>query len=489
MPAMSDTSSGMAFPTRRLTALVLVVLVLARIRIDTLAEAAVLPLRLQDVARHPWLGRLLPQRAMSLLAQQQLVDPIALLLIVGALGCLLAYLVAEELVRSDRARYRVSLVLIWAIVLLTVVAPSLKLTLLRHNSGPASYSHDGGVIQTEATIDMLLQGRNPYVEDYLTTPMAEWGIGEFRTALFHYPYLPWTFLFSAPFKLAAERIIGWYDQRFVYLLLFVFTLLLLPGLGRGPEQKLLLVMLISLNPIMGSDLIYGQNDSFVLAWLVLCLWLWLRDRRARAARGQKVTSSGWALGSAAALGLACASKPTAWFLVPFYIVLASGELATDLRRRPGAWLAGVLRIFWPTMLVATVIIGPYLLWNAPAMFDDVWRWANGTSPTAYQIWGWGASNLVLATGWVPDRFAYWPFWVLQLAFCLPLLVLLLWRQARENNIARALWGYGLFLLAFLFFSRFLNENYLGYIAALLALGALADPMPGQAPTNSVGDSQ
>jgi len=34
-------------------ALLLVVLALARIRIDTLAEAAVLPLRQQDVARHP----------------------------------------------------------------------------------------------------------------------------------------------------------------------------------------------------------------------------------------------------------------------------------------------------------------------------------------------------------------------------------------------------------------------------------------------------
>ena len=82
--------------------------------------------------------------------------------------------------------------------------PSLKLVLLRQQSGPASYSHDGGVIQTEATIDYLLEGRNPYVEDYVATPMAEWGINEFRTALYHYPYLPWTFLFSAPFKAACQ---------------------------------------------------------------------------------------------------------------------------------------------------------------------------------------------------------------------------------------------------------------------------------------------
>jgi len=128
---------------------------------------------------------------------------------VAALGCLLAYLLVHEFVAAERPRYWVRLILIWAIILLTVFASSAKLTLLRRENGPASYSHDGGVIQTEATIDYLLQGRNPYTEDYLATPMAEWGINEFRTALYHYPYLPWTFLFSAPFRLlATERSVG-----------------------------------------------------------------------------------------------------------------------------------------------------------------------------------------------------------------------------------------------------------------------------------------
>jgi hypothetical protein len=60
---------------------------------------------------------------------------------------------------------------------------------------------------------------------------------------------------------------------------------------------------------------------------------------------------------------------------------------------------------------------------------------------------------------------------------LPLMAGLLWRQTRENTPARALWGYGLFLFVFFFVSRFLNENYLGYILAVLALGALAACAP------------
>lgn len=455
---------------RRLDALLLAVLVLARIRIDTLAEAAVLPLRQNDVARHPWLGQLLPPEAAALLGQQQLVDPIGLLLIVTAIGCLLIYLLVAEFVRREDLRYWASLIIIWAIVLLTVGASSMKLVLLRQGSGPASYSHDGGVIQTEATINYLLAGRNPYVEDYLATPMAEWGINEFRTALYHYPYLPWTFLFSAPVKLLAEATLGWYDQRFVYLALFAVMLLLAPGLARGRQSKLLLVMLLGLNPIMGSDLIYGQNDSFVLAWIVLSLWLYVRGQAPGARRG-------WQIAAAAALGLACASKPTAWFLAPFYLLLAAGGDPRELWRRPVAWLGRAWRAGWPALAVMALIIGPYLAWDPAALFDDVWRWSAGTSETAYQIWGWGASNLVLALGWVQSRFDYWPFWLLELVVGLPLLLALLKRQASANTPACAAWNYGLFLLVFFFFSRFLNENYLGYILALLVLGVVANLEP------------
>ena len=272
----------------------------------------------------------------------------------------------------------------------------------------------------------------------------------------------------------------------------------------------LLVMLIGLNPIMGSDLIYGQNDSFVLAWIVLSLWLWGRgqaqdvgppegstpdlskttrskgspaphlQRAAEPAlslsKGAGVSrgSRGWIRGSAAAFGLACASKPTAWFLAPFYVLLLAGGDTTDLWRRPGAWLRRAWRAGWPAVVVTVLIVGPYLVWDAAAMFDDVWRWSSGTSPTAYQIWGWGASNLILALGWVQSRFDYWPFWLPQLLLGVPLMAGLLWRQMRDNHLARALWSYGLFLFAFFFVSRFLNENYLGYVLAFLVLGMLVE---------------
>jgi len=137
-----------------------------------------------------------------------------------------------------------------------------------------------------------------------------------------------------------------------------------------------------------------------------------------------------------------------------------------------AWLGAAVRVAWPALAAALLVIAPYFLWNPGALIDDVWRWSAGTSETAYQIWGWGGSNLVLALGWVRSRFDQWPFWLAELLVGVPVMAGLLWRQWHENTLGRALWGYALFLFSFFFVSRFLNENYLGYLLAFLVLGAL-----------------
>ncbi len=465
---MNERGPTPAIPSpRRLDALLLALLLIARVRIDTLADL-VLPTRHQDVARHPVLGHILSPKGMELLADW-LTDPLSLVLISLAFTGLVLYLIVNEI--ADRlgpaTTYRIKLALIWAIILVIVFAPTGKLILLRQQSGPASYTHDGGVIQTEAVIQFFLEGKNPYVEDYLNTPMAEWGI-DFRTALYHFPYLPWTFVFSTPFYLLSQAVLGWYDQRFVYLLLFALTLALVPRLARSPQRRLMLVMLIGLNPIMASDVIFGQNDSFILFWIVLSLWLWQRGREHPSARRR------WWAASAVAYGLACASKPTAWFMAPFYALLLTDVPSIEWRDLPGQ-IGPVLRRAVPAILVFLVLLIPYLIWDVNALIDDVWRWSSGTAEVPYQIRGWGLANFVLALGLVESRLSYWPFWIPELLIAVPLLALTLRQQMRYNRLDTACWGYGVLLMGFLFASRFLNENYLGYILAFLAMGALAAP--------------
>ena len=126
----------------------LFILTIARVRIDTMAALAT-PNRQADLAKVPLLSILLPDKSLELL-HDWLVDPYSLLLIAFAFGALLVYAILDVLrdhfdeVKVQRAK----LALVWLIVVSTVVAQSVLLILLRQATGPAGYTHDGGVIQT-----------------------------------------------------------------------------------------------------------------------------------------------------------------------------------------------------------------------------------------------------------------------------------------------------------------------------------------------------
>lgn len=440
------------------------VLLAARARIDTLAEL-VFPgeWHRANLARLPgvgsWLARLGSERFFDWPTDLTLLVPIGL-----AFGCWGLYAWADTLWAEHQPRraQRAKGLLVGAAVLLLVVWPTIRLMALRSVAGPASYTHDGGVIQTEVATTFFLQGRNPYLEDYTGTPMAEWGI-QYHTALYHYPYGPWTFVASAPFHALGHALLGWYDQRVLYLLLFAALLWLAARLPGHPRGSPALLMLLGLNPIMASDVIFGQNDIFVLFWLVLSLWL-LQRRRYR-----------WA---SVCCGLAWASKPTAWFILPFYALYLTGEAT---HARPLAWgemARRAVRRGWPAAAVFLGLMLPYLVWSPGAVWDDIWGWSSGTSAVPYQVRGWGFSTLLLGLGLLPDRMAYFPFWALQVAFGLPTLLWLLGRQFRENTLGQMYLGFAGLLFVVLYFSRFLNENYVGFLVAVAALGLLTrEPEP------------
>jgi hypothetical protein len=472
MPSSTASNTPSPTPARPGWDLLLVALLtVATLQINGFAQSAALPFRVADVIRHPLLGRLLPDAGLVAIGEigPNPGDPIGLLLNALTLLGLLLYWVGDLLPWPRRGQRVKWAALTW-IVLFALFFPTVKLILLRDQSGPASYTHDGGVIQTEATIQFLLNGKNPYVEDYVETPMAEWGFSEYRTALYHYPYLPWTFLFSAPFYLVGQAL-GHYDQRWLYLALMAVALALAPQLATNKRAKLALVATLALNPVMNLDLTFGQNDAFVFCWMLFSLVAWHHWQRAMST-GNRTTS--WLFISTICYGLACASKPTAWFFAPFYALLLLPDQiggAISWPRLQQAFQTLLARA-WPALAVFLLITGPYVLWNPAAFYDDVWRWSNGQGETGYQIWGWGASNFVLALGWVSNRFDQWPFLIFEAILALPLLLWFLWRQWRSNSLSMACWHYAIFLFAFFYGSRFLNENYLGFILAFIAVGAL-----------------
>lgn len=451
-------------PRKSPDVILLFLLLLTRVQIDVLADQAALPDRLTDVRRlvEGWW----PAWSLDILAHPQ-IDPVSTIYFVTAFGLMAIYFLVDMFSHSEMKQwaYWSKLLLLYAIIGLMVGGKTGLLINLRHLRGPASYAHDGGVIQTEVTIDYFLNGQNPYIETYLDTPMAEWGINEYRTALYHYPYLPWTFISATPFYLASQAIFGWFDMRMIYVILFGLTLFLAQSLVDKRRHKLLIVALIGLNPISNLSIIFGQNDPFVFFWIILAVWLYQRGQR----NDQRMMTY---LGSAA-FGLACASKPTAWFLAPFWLLyLLRNEWGNSLIPTMSTWLTQLklsLQRAWPVPVIALLIIGPWFMWSPYDMYDDVWLWSSGQGEHGYQIWGWGASNYALAFGWVESRFDYWPFIIPSAIVGLPLLYLLLKRQVQYNRPDTMLYGYAIFLFIFFYLSRFMQPNYLGYIFDLLVL--------------------
>lgn len=361
--------------------------------------------------------------------------------------------------RSDRARRIVTrgkwLLLILAITLI-VIAPTIMIIFLRHQSAPYLYAHDG-LLQTEAAVRFVLAGKNPYIETYYNTPMA---LAPFHLeglavnpALEHYVYLPLTFLLPLPLQAWAEMNGGWFDQRFIHLVFFIVMILAGTKLTDDPAKRLIVAMALGLNPLFVGYFIEGRNDVIVLTWLIVTIGLARRGRMR------------WA---ALTLGLACATKHPAWLFVPLFFIYASG--AGTLTQR-------LNRIKVPLIVLAIttgLIVLPWLIWSPSAFVDDVAGYLAGSSASSYPISGAGFGAGLVAIGIIPSNIAAFPFWLFQIGLGLPILVLLVKRQWQQPNLPEVVAGSGLLLFILQYFSRLFNDNYLGVIIAIMAIAALMD---------------
>ena len=134
----------------------------------------------------------------------------------------------------------------------------------------------------------------------------------------------------------------------------------------------------------------------------------------------------------------------------------------------------------PFALVSAFVFVPFLVWDAYAFWDDVVLYNAGASAWSYPVSGIGFSSLLLWLGVIPYRTAEFPFWIFEIAAAIPVAVITIRRLAADPTLPRIAYGYALTLLAFLFFGRYFQPSYLGYIAAavtpaLFLAGARARP--------------
>ena len=337
-----------------------------------------------------------------------------------------------------------------AILTVFVVVPTIASIVLRETGKPYTYIHDGAIMIEEAG-RKLLHGQNPYVADYLDTPLFYWPMVN-NPALYHLTYFPSLFLVTTPFVWLFDRIGVFWDQRYLYLPAFVATCAVAPLLVRGTAQRLSLAALIGLNPQLFPFVIEGRNDFFVLLFLFGGIVLLQRERRTLACL---------------AIAAAAAAKLHALFILPFLVVY----LVATRRPRTVGETAAALRPLLPALVLLAITFVPFLANDWNAFYDDVVRYNAGGAAWTYPISGVGFSALLLALGVIEYRQADFPFAAIEIAVAAPIAAVAVRRLWRAPTIAALLGGYALTLLAFLFFGRYFQGNYLGYILAV------ATPIP------------
>ena len=365
-------------------------------------------------------------------------------------GILATTYALRDLRSHDRFTFRARAIHIGAIVAAFTVAPTIASLVLRETGRPYTYIHDGALM-IEWAARKLIAGQNPYVADYLDTPLYYWPMVN-NPALYHLTYFPFLFLITLPFVWLFDHAGIFWDQRYLYLPAYIATLAVVPFLVRRAEHRLALLALIALSPQLFPFVVEGRNDFFVLFFLFAGLALLQRERRT--------------LGSLA-VAAAAAAKLHALFLLPFVAVWL---VAT---RKPKTWrdVLVALRPTIPAAIFLAVTFMPFLLNDWNAFYDDVVRYNAGGAAWTYPISGMGFSALLLWLGIIEYRQADFPFAAIEIAVAAPVAVWWLRKLWRDPTLATMLTGYALTLLAFLFFGRYFQGNYLGYILAV------ATPVP------------
>lgn len=345
-----------------------------------------------------------------------------------------------------------------------VVLPTILLMAVRLSTGSTEVISDS-MAQIEVGLDFLRQGLNPYAQDYSQTLMAQVpylmsGVTQ-NPALYSLPYPPLIFEVSYPVYLLWSVIFGWWDQRIIFMLALVVSLFVISLVTNDPARKLILTMLLGLNPMLMVGFLVGMNDIFAVVWLALTVVLFYRGRVGLAG---------------AMLALALAAKQTVWFIAPFFlawILVEQGVIEWPLRVER---IKSTLKLLMPAGIVLAITLLPFFFWGPSDFIEGILGSPLGASTQPAVIEGVGLGRLLLDLGIIPNAVAQYPFAAWQALLGLPVLVLLLGHQYK-NGDPRLIWIHGAcFGMVIGFFSREFFDRFVGFYLVVAALGALADPV-------------
>jgi hypothetical protein len=222
------------------------------------------------------------------------------------------------------------------------------------------YSTDSAAFNQVAA-RLVLHGHNPYTSSmaaaarFLQFPLNFWTYTVDGGHVSHVSYPAGSFLLQVPALALGfhHEVVDWIDL-FAWVLTVVLIFALLPNTVRWFAGVILVI------PIFSGIFTSGGTDAVFLPFMVLAVWRWDRFCGGRGMGAARFIGP-------VALGLACATKQTPWFCVPFLVLGVFLEAANGQGRpfrRAGGYLAIVIGIFFAVNL-------PYIVWAPRA-------WARGT---------------------------------------------------------------------------------------------------------------
>ncbi|MEW5693165.1 MAG: hypothetical protein AB1765_07705 [Candidatus Hydrogenedentota bacterium] len=334
----------------------------------------------------------------------------------------------------------------YSLIFILIVLPIFINIISRYRaSNPLVYAHDGGVIQTEESARLLLNGKNPYSANFKNTPLIN--VGEMGIIV-HNPYLPLSFIITIPFIYICDKLNILFDQRIIYLVFYFSVIFFSVYVFKSTNIREVFKIFFAFNPLLIPFLIHGMNEIYIISLLFISYSLLISCKF---------------LSSFLVLGLACSTKQFAWLIAPFFIIYLKATASKNTFYKS-------IFIFIITLLV---FILPFFIWSHFDFIDDTLLFNAGRSFVNYPLGGTpgiGFSMIHVVSGFVKDKYQYFPCILFIIIFCLPLFIYLLIRLYREP-LHYNIFLYGaIFSSFFIFFSRVFHLNYLFFILFLLAVG-------------------
>lgn len=356
---------------------------------------------------------------------------------------LLLYLILDILNIKEKLFEKLKNATVWVLIATVLISSFSSAIIVRHQTSPTYNIHDI-IIQQEAAIRYLLDGKNPYSEKYFGTPLEDWHYSdtEVNPALYHFVMQPLYLTFSLPFYPLFGRTIGYFDGRMPLLFLFFASLVFAFKVVKDGEKRRSFVLFLAFNPLMVIYTLEGRSDFFMYGFLITGFYLLHKSKF---------------VFSSVLIACAFAVKQSVWPLFPLYIAYL--------------WFKNKdKKIFYKSLAVFvgtfSLFVLPFLLWDPRAFLDSTVFYLSGNTPNSYPISGYGFGMLLHEFGIIKDLKENFPFIIPQLLAGIPLLFYLIKFLKNNTSVRNLILTYGIFLSVFWFFSRYFNNSHIVYLTII-----------------------